>query len=232
MDTLEPTRVVVTDANVLINLIHVDRLSLLGAIDRYDFVVLPEVEAEVSLPEHAKALASAIEAGHLQRLSFSSAAEAEIYAGHVQVIGKGESACLAMAEVQGWHVASDERGKFLQMAKERLGAKRILNTAGIFVLAIRASLLTFEEADEDKRVLEEHRFKMRFHSFREVVKTRPCFVARRPVGRSGVPGCPGGLCSPVTPWRCKEEAPTKEMLRVPLLVGLIRREPLSTSPAC
>ena len=50
----------------------------------------------------------------------------------------------------------------------RLGSGRILNTAGILVLAIRARLITIEEADADKLVLAEHRFKMRFSSFREV----------------------------------------------------------------
>ena len=169
MSVPEPTRVVVTDANVLINLIHVDRLALLGAPVGFDFVVPPEVVAEVSIAEHAAALATALEAGHLRPLAFEGTAELEFYAQHVQVLGKGESACLAMAEVRGWYVASDERGRFLRLATERLGVDFILNTAGIFVLAIRASLLTVDEADEHKRVLEEHRFKMRFSSFRDVL---------------------------------------------------------------
>jgi len=40
----------------------------------------------------------------------------------------------------------------------------------VFVLAIRAGLLTTEDADADKRVLEQHRFKMMFASFRDLVK--------------------------------------------------------------
>ena len=35
------------------------------------------------------------------------------------MIGKGEAACLAMAEVQDWYVASDERGRFLRLAVKR-----------------------------------------------------------------------------------------------------------------
>jgi hypothetical protein len=38
------------------------------------------------------------------------------------------------------------------------------------VLAIRAELLTSDDADADKDVLERHRFKMPFRSFREIVK--------------------------------------------------------------
>lgn len=79
----EPTRVVVTDANVLINLIHVDRLALLGTLAGFEFVVPPEVVAEVSIPDHSAALASALDAGHLQPLSFERTAELKIYAEHV-----------------------------------------------------------------------------------------------------------------------------------------------------
>ncbi len=167
------TRVVVTDANVLINLIHVGRLDLLGPLTGYEFVVPPEVEAEVRVPEQAEELARGFDAGHIDRLSFSSTSELEVYAELVQMVGKGEAACLAIAQVRGWYVASDERRRFLRLARERLGPGRILNTAGIFVLAIRAGALTVEEADQDKRVLEEHRFKMRFSSFRDVLGTQP-----------------------------------------------------------
>ena len=38
------------------------------------------------------------------------------------------------------------------------------------MLAIRDGLVTVEEADQDKMVLEEHRFKMRFSSFRDVLE--------------------------------------------------------------
>jgi predicted nucleic acid-binding protein len=171
MAAVERTRVVVTDANVLINLIHVGRLDLLGSLSGYEFVVPPEVEAEVSIPEQAQALARAFDAGHIERLAFSGTAELEIYAELSSLIGKGEAACLAMAEVQGWTIASDERRRFLRLANERLGPGRVLNTAGLFVLAIRGGLVTVEEADQDKQVLEGHRFKMRFSSFRDVLGT-------------------------------------------------------------
>lgn len=171
MTAPERTRVVVTDATVLINLIHVDRLGLLGALGGYEFVFPPEVEAEVSDPAQAAALARAFDAGHVARVSFTGTAELEVYADLVEVIGKGEAACLAMAEVQGWLVASDERRRFLRLAAERLRPGRVVNTAGIFVLAIRAGLLSLEEADDDKRALEGRRFKMRFSSFRDVLGT-------------------------------------------------------------
>ena len=169
MGTPEPICVVVADANVLINLIHVDRLGLLGALVGYEFVVPPEVEAEISIPDQVRTLAHAFDVGHIRRQAFTSTEELGIYAEHTRVLGRGEAACLAMAEVQGWYIASDEKRKFQKLAKERLGTGRILTTPGVFVLAICANLISVEEADMDKLELAEHRFKMRFSSFREVI---------------------------------------------------------------
>ena len=83
-----------TDTNVLINLIHVDRLGLLGALSGYGFVVPAEVESEVITPQHSAALARAFDAAHLRRRPFSSAAELTLYASYVRVVGKGEAAAL------------------------------------------------------------------------------------------------------------------------------------------
>ena len=167
------TRVVVTDANVLINLIHVNRLEILGKLPGFEFVISDEVAAEVNIAGQAEALGSAVDAGHVGRVSFRGTEELELYAEHIQVLGRGEAACLAMAEVHGWYVASDERRRFLRLAEERLGPGRILNTPGIYVLAIRAGLISAEQADADKLVLERHRFTMRFESFREVLGKSP-----------------------------------------------------------
>ncbi|WP_428261661.1 hypothetical protein [Haliangium sp.] len=169
MGSQERTRIVVTDAGVLINLAHVDRLSLLGSLPAYEFVVPPEVVAEVLVPEQAEALARALDAGHVAEISFTTTAELDAYVHLVQVLGKGEASCLAIAEVQGWCVACDERRKFLKLARERLGPDRVLNTAGIYVLALRAGLVSIDEADADKHALEKHRFKMKFASFRDVL---------------------------------------------------------------
>ena len=74
-----------------------------------------------------------------------------------------------MAEQRGWLVAVDERGRFLRMARERIGEGRILNTPGILLLAIRAGLLSVDEADGLKARRETHRYRMKFDSFRDVL---------------------------------------------------------------
>ena len=163
----------VTDASVLINLIHVDRLYLLGALLGYEFIVPPEVEAEVRVPSHFEALERAFDERHLCRQAFTTTEELALFTQYTEVIGRGEATCLAMAEVKGWHVASDERRKFMALANTRLGKGHVLNTPGLFVLGIQAKVISLEQADQDKLELEDHRFKMQFSSFREGTHNSP-----------------------------------------------------------
>lgn len=79
------------------------------------------------------------------------------------------SACLALAQARQWLGASDECRTFLREAHSRLGEGRIPNTAGIHVLAIRAGLLTVEDADAAKAILEQRRLRLKFDSFRDVL---------------------------------------------------------------
>ncbi len=66
-------------------------------------------------------------------------------------------------------MASDEKRRFRREAVGRIGADRILGTADLYIRAIRAGLIAVDEADADKAMLEDRRFKMPFGSFRELV---------------------------------------------------------------
>jgi len=164
-------QVVVTDANILINLIHIGRLSILGSLVQFEFVVPEEVVAEVLDREQAASLEAAIDAKHLARLAFRDTEELTTFAVLVSFLGRGESACLAMAQQRGWWVASDEGGAFRREALQRLGPGRILNTPGLLLAAIRAEVLSVEEADQALEILKQHRFRAKFKSFRELLGT-------------------------------------------------------------
>jgi hypothetical protein len=58
-------RVVVTDTNIVINLIHPELLELLGRLPPYSFVIPEEVAKEVRDPDQAKAVRTAISSGVL-----------------------------------------------------------------------------------------------------------------------------------------------------------------------
>jgi predicted nucleic acid-binding protein len=165
--TSAPVRVIVTDTNVLVNLIHVSRMELFGRIPSHEFILPDHVRDEITRPEQRTAIDAAIRAGILKVEAITEIPALELYSQLKERMGRGESACIALAESRGWAVASDERGRFRREALARVGADNLLGTPEIFVLAIQAGLLTIEEADRDICTLEQNRFKMPFGSFRD-----------------------------------------------------------------
>jgi predicted nucleic acid-binding protein len=160
-------RVVVTDTNVLINLIHVDALGLLGSLSGFEFVVVDDVVQEITRPEQAHALSAAMTHGWIRRVSLDKPEGIALFAELVRVVDRGEAASLSWAVVENAVIACDEKRVFRREALARVGEARMLTTPGIFVLAIRLKLLTVDEADRMKATLEANRFKMAFTSFRE-----------------------------------------------------------------
>lgn len=61
------TIVVVTDANVLINLIRIGQLPLLGQLDSYRFLVPAEVVNEITEQDQRDALSGALAGGYLEQ---------------------------------------------------------------------------------------------------------------------------------------------------------------------
>ena len=169
MSAITPARIAVADANVLINLIHVQRLDLLASLPGYEFVVPEDVISEITDSAQRAALEEGLVAAYLRRETISDPSELARYAELRQVMGAGEAASVALAEARGWLIASDEKRRLRREVNERLGPGRLITTLGLFVLAIRAGVMTVEEADEAKGTLEEHRFRMSFSSFRDVV---------------------------------------------------------------
>lgn len=165
-------RIVVADANVLINLMHVSRLGLLAKIPNHEFVVPEHVREELLLPQHRAAVDAAVIERWLKVEVMSDLGAITAFTELIANLGRGESACIAMAARNGWYIASDEKRRFLREAEARLGAGRIITTVDVFVLAIRARLLTIEEADADKLELERRRFtpKPSFTSYRDLMK--------------------------------------------------------------
>lgn len=169
----EPPRVVATDTSVLVNLIHVGRLDILASLAPWTFVVPDQVDREVTYPDQARVLAEAIERGFLHRESITDPRELDRYVELLGArIGRGEASCLVMALERRWTIASDERGRFLRLVRERLGEGRLVNTPGLLVLAIRRGVLTVDEADRIKAMLEAKRFRMTFRSFRDLMEGR------------------------------------------------------------
>jgi len=164
-----PASIVIADTSVIINLCHTGHLLLLRKATTFEFLIPDEVIAEVTDPEQQRALGEALAAGALRTHSISSPEELATFAELTQILGAGEAACLAVAENRDWLVACDEKRLFLREARRRLGDDRIINTAGLYVLWIRAGIVSVAEADFAKGILESHRFRLAFDSFRDVI---------------------------------------------------------------
>lgn len=166
------SRTVVVDANIVINFIHVGRLALLAALPGYDCVVPEDVVAEITEPAQREQLERAAADGYLRIETITDLDDLVQYAELRRTLGRGEAACLVLAGRHGWLVASDERGRFQREASTRLGPDRVVNTAGFLVAAIRAGIISIEDADQAKSILERHRFRLPFRSFGDIL-SRP-----------------------------------------------------------
>ena len=147
----ESGKTVVVDATVVINLAKAECLHLLGSLEGWAFVIPDQVVEEVNYPGQAVALEQALKLGHPRRESSTDPQEIAIYAELRQRMGRGEAACLAMAECRRWMVASDDRGNaFRRLVRERIGSEQLIDTAFIVNAAQEQGAIS---PDDARRIL-------------------------------------------------------------------------------
>lgn len=161
------TVIVVTDANVLVNLYHIGHLPLLGQLTPWRFKAPQEVLDEVADPAQRAAVDAAIDAGHLEAFVLSDLPALSLFADLRALMGRGEAACLASAATSQHLIASDEKKRFRRKAIELLGEASILRTEDLLIHAIQMGHITVDAADACKAVLADHRYTMPFASFAE-----------------------------------------------------------------
>lgn len=163
-------QVVFTDANILINLVHIQRVDLLACFQDLRFVVPMPVRREIVQPKHRQIIEASEVAAHFALEDLTNLGELQLFAELRSVMGDGEAACLAMATERGaWIATLDKKRRFRREARRLVGEARILNLAGLIVIAIQHGILTVSEADGYKAVLEKHRFRWKFRTFQELL---------------------------------------------------------------
>ncbi len=120
-------RPVVLDANVLINLIRLNKLDILKNIKGYKFFIPNHVTVEVHKRTQRLQIHKAFKEGWIQELEISDLSEIEFYIRYRSRFGQGESACMAVAESRGWIVASDDRSVQREV-KKKFGAEKLMST--------------------------------------------------------------------------------------------------------
>ena len=160
---------VITDANILINFIKIDRLDILQQLQMYAFYIPEEVYGEIIDPEQRLVLDQALAQGWLRKTVITDLNELLFYSQYRRQMGAGEAACLAIATCRQWIMACDERRLIPKEVQRKLGKGYLLNTPDILVKAIHEGILTVSQADAIKGSLEQNRFAMRFASFRDLI---------------------------------------------------------------
>ncbi len=121
------------------------------------------------VPRSDRRTQQALDRGWIQETRLEEVLELQIFTRANEQLGSGESACIALAEARNWVLGTDDsKGTKWKRVISAPGI-RILNTPGILLLAIRQKVLTVQQADEIKTVLEENRFRMGFNSFQDLV---------------------------------------------------------------
>ena len=161
---------VVADSSFLINFLVLDRMDLLGGLPQFRFHVVNHVTAEIRYEDQRARLQAAMESGMVTEIEITDPDEILLYDELRRFLGDGESASLAVSVKRGWAIAADEKGRFRRELFERLGEDYLLNTLGALVMAIKASVITVEEADALRAQLRESRFEMDPRPFDELLR--------------------------------------------------------------
>ena len=167
--------IVVADTSVLVNFLRIDRIDLIGRHPD-SFVVTDHVAAEITDPEQTRRYATALAVGHLVEQRVDNPLEVEMFLRLSQGgrLGAGERSAIAVAINRSYRLAIEDN-RAIRHALQEAGISgnpvSIVRTQDVVLELIRARTLTVEMADA--MLLDwanNHRFKLRFSSFRDLLK--------------------------------------------------------------
>lgn len=164
---------VVADTNVLINFLRAGCLDLLLQHKDYKLVVTEHVRREVTYPEQAAELESAISGEDIDEIQLTDSSEISLFAELNVVLGRGESAAIAVATNRNWVIATNELGRARREVYDRVGRNRLITTTSLILSCIRNGAITVAEADGIKETLEAQRqsFAVDFESFGDLLES-------------------------------------------------------------
>ena len=158
-------KTVVFDSSTLINFLRIDRLDLLLPLIP-DPAVTDVVRGEISDRFQCSLLENALSAGQFREITLSTPEELTAVRDFInEGLGRGESASIVAAHTLQVPLAVDDI-LAAKRARKAHPKQIILNTRGMMLAAIDASLLSIAQADEIKETWQKHhRFALPFKSF-------------------------------------------------------------------
>jgi hypothetical protein len=161
---------VVVDSSFLINFLVLDRMDILGGLPQFRFHVVNHVCAEIRYEDQRGRLQAALESGIVTEIEITDPGR-DPAVRRVPSVPRGWGVCLlAVAVSRRWVISADEKGRFRRELFERLGENYLLDTAGALVTAIKAGVITVEQAEAIRGRLRENRFEMDPRPFDELMK--------------------------------------------------------------
>ena len=162
----------IIDASVLINFLAVNRADLLIKHPVYRFATTRHAEQEITVHYGAQRtrLDACIVSGALEVLTLNAVHELEAFGALSRHgLGAGECASIAAAATRGLPLAIDDRAA-RKVAARLHPSVLLLDTQGLVVDCLRASLLDIKEADAIKEEwATKHRFRLGITSFAELL---------------------------------------------------------------
>ena len=139
-----------------------------------EFAITTHVEEEISehYREQKQRLSDAVNNGTLSEFSVDKPYELSLFTAFAASgrLGAGECSAIAVAISRGYDLALDDR----RARRDALAFQpelKVLGTEDLIVLAIEENVLTIAESDEIKALWEsEHRFKLKFNSFADLLQ--------------------------------------------------------------
>ena len=145
--------IIVTDASVLINFLHIDRTDLLAG-HSHAFLATDHVAAEITdcYPDQQQRFAAALAAGAISETRVTSPEEIRLFGSMFATgrLGAGECSGIALAVHRRYVLAIDDRLATTH-ARRADATLRILATQDLVVSMINQGLLNIAEADRIKQ---------------------------------------------------------------------------------
>lgn len=160
--------IVLLDTCILINMFRGECTDILGSLVQYDFRVTSHVVNEITDPEQQSVLRRLIEHGVLSVELVSDNSTIQDIEFYMHRLAAGEASCLAVAKHNNWIVGTDD-GLAIRIVEREIASNKVITTPGLLVTAIRYGIVSIEEADSIKELLETDKFRMSFKSFSEIV---------------------------------------------------------------
>lgn len=168
-------RIVIADTSVLVNFLRIDGLHLLGQLSN-PVLITEHVAAEITdyYAEQLARLEAGLAAGHVGTAVLATTAELTLFGALMGDgrLGSGECAAIACA-INGGHVLAIDDRKAAREAQGIDATLTIMGTVDLVLQMISEGLLDVPRANGIKaRWEQEHRFRLPFASFAELVGGR------------------------------------------------------------